>query len=295
MNLSKMTIKTPDPNVFRMDAGLESEWTPSMDVLQQWNPRLQIEDEGDNTISIFDPIGINFFGDGVTAKRIEAALRQIGRTRDVVVNINSPGGLMFEGIAIYNILKAHRGAVRVNVIGIAASAASVIAMAGDEIVMNTGSQMMIHNPMAVAIGDFRDMQDMSGRLEKSRSSVIDIYQDRTDQAFNRVAELMDEETFFKPDEAVELGFATDVEEMQITERDDADDERPTNKKKLVETVKVALAREGLTRKEREQIFQELGITASVTDDSLPAASVTGNPDTSAMVAAVQQCLNTFKG
>ena len=106
-----------------------------------------------NSISIYDSIGENWEGTGVTAKRISAALRAIG-DKDVVVNINSPGGDFFEGVAIYNLLREHQGRVTVQVMGLAASAASVIAMAGDEILMGDGSFLMIHNagPWPSAIG-----------------------------------------------------------------------------------------------------------------------------------------------
>ncbi|EPJ5267720.1 head maturation protease, ClpP-related, partial [Providencia stuartii] len=112
-------------------------------ALDKWNSGIRAA-SSDNTISVLDVIGEDFWGEGVTAKRISAALRAIGN-QDVVVNINSPGGDMFEGLAIYNLLRAHNGKVTVNILGIAASAASVIAMAGDEIRMGRGAFLMIHN------------------------------------------------------------------------------------------------------------------------------------------------------
>ena len=116
-----------------------------------------------NSISIYDSIGENWEGTGVTAKRISAALRAIG-DKDVVVNINSPGGDFFEGVAISK-LREHQGRVTVQVMGLAASAASVIAMAGDQILMGDGSFLMIHNAWAVAIGNRHDMADAAKLLE----------------------------------------------------------------------------------------------------------------------------------
>ena len=106
----------------------------SAKALQRWSPEVRAAAEADSqaTISVLDPIGADFWGDGVTAKRISAALRYVGDV-PVTVNINSPGGDYFEGLAIYNLLREHKGAVTVNILGIAASAASVIAMAGDEV------------------------------------------------------------------------------------------------------------------------------------------------------------------
>lgn len=128
------------------------------DAIERWQPDVRAASEGDATISIYDAIGDNWDGTGVTAKRIGAALRNIG-ARDVTVNVNSPGGDFFEGVAIYNLLREHQGKVTVRVMGLAASAASVIAMAGDEILMGDGSFLMIHNAWAVAIGNRHDMAD----------------------------------------------------------------------------------------------------------------------------------------
>lgn len=102
-------------------------------------------------------------GRGVTAKRISAALRAIGNN-DVVVNINSPGGDMFEGLAIYNLLRSHSGKVTVNILGIAASAASIIAMAGDEVQMGRGAFLMIHNCWAVGVGNRHDFAKLANDL-----------------------------------------------------------------------------------------------------------------------------------
>lgn len=113
------------------------------DALNRWDSSVRAKSDSDNVITIYDQIGDGIFYEGVTAKRIAAALRSIGE-KDVVVNINSPGGNYFEGVSIYNLLAQHKGKVTVQVVGLAASAASVIAMAGDEILMGDGAFMMIH-------------------------------------------------------------------------------------------------------------------------------------------------------
>lgn len=305
-----MTIKTLDANLIHrvrgelQEPGLEHglEFVPSVDVFQLWNPNLLAEptnadaEEDDNTISIFDAIGAGFFSEGVTAKRIDAALRRIGK-RDVVVNINSPGGLMFEGITIYNLLKNHRGSVRVNVLGIAASAASVIAMAGDEIVMNRGSQVMVHNPMACMCGDYRDMADAVRILTGFRDSALEIYEGKTGLSASKLRKMLDDETFMTAQQAVDNGFATAVEDVP-TREENRDGKRVTTRAKAMGTLKVALAREGLTRKQRSAIFQELGLVASMTDEAHVAASMTGAPeeDTGAqeLLAAIFDLTSTFK-
>src|SRR5690606_4398240 len=138
--------KLPEAQVFPRPRNYQ--WDAPSDVLTKWaeHPLAAVPGaDGDTTISIFDVIGEDFWtGSGVTANRISAALRSIGN-KDITVRINSPGGDMFEGIAIYNLLRAHPAKVTVEVLGWAASAASVIAMAGDDIRMGLGSLMMVHN------------------------------------------------------------------------------------------------------------------------------------------------------
>ncbi|BEN40789.1 hypothetical protein SMKC049_25810 [Serratia marcescens] len=123
-------------------AGVTCEPLPS--ALERWNGGLKAAASNDNSISVFDVIGQDYWGEGVTAKRIAGALRSMNGA-DVTVNINSPGGDMFEGLAIYNLLREYQGKVTVKVLGLAASAASIIAMAGDEIQIGRGAFLMIHN------------------------------------------------------------------------------------------------------------------------------------------------------
>ncbi|HCM4050930.1 TPA: ATP-dependent Clp protease proteolytic subunit, partial [Salmonella enterica subsp. enterica serovar Anatum] len=106
-------------------------------ALDRWDGGIKAAATDDNSISVFDVIGQDYWGEGVTAKRIASALRAMNGA-DVTVNINSPGGDMFEGLAIYNLLREYEGRVTVKVLGIAASAASVIAMAGDDIQIGRG-------------------------------------------------------------------------------------------------------------------------------------------------------------
>ncbi|EOG9562751.1 head maturation protease, ClpP-related [Salmonella enterica subsp. enterica serovar Newport] len=122
--------------------------------MDRWNGGIKAAATDDNSISVFDVIGQDYWGEGVTAKRIAGALRAMNGA-DVTVNINSPGGDMFEGLAIYNLLREYQGKVTVKVLGIAASAASVIAMAGDDIQIGRGAFLMIHNCWVVAMGTGR--------------------------------------------------------------------------------------------------------------------------------------------
>lgn len=138
-----MTIRQlPVAPAGRPCAGVTSEPLPS--ALERWNGGIRAATDNDNAISIFDVVGRDYWDEGVTAKRISGALRSMNGA-DVTVNINSPGGDMFEGLAIYNLLREYEGHVTVKVLGIAASAASIIAMAGDDIQIGRGAFLMIHN------------------------------------------------------------------------------------------------------------------------------------------------------
>lgn len=201
-------IVLPKLQTLQLPHGLSFEPAPS--ALAKWNAALAAADEGeaDNTISIYDPIGFDpWTGAGVTSKRIAGALRAIGKKRDVVVNVNSPGGDMFEAIAIYNLLRDHAGQVTVRVVGLAASAASIIAMAGDRIEVALASFMMIHNVWVLAMGNRNDLRDAADQLETFDGALADVYAARTGRETKEIAKLMDKETWFSGTEAIDGGFA----------------------------------------------------------------------------------------
>jgi ATP-dependent Clp protease protease subunit len=192
------------------------QWDAPSDVLAKWAERpLAAESDDPNTISIYDVIGEDFWsGGGFTAKRMSAALRSIGKN-DVTVKINSPGGDMFEGIAIYNLLREHPAKVTIDVMGWAASAASIIAMAGDEIRMGLGTFMMVHNAWGVVIGNRHDMRDAADLFEGFDSAIVDIYAARAKIERKQIEKLMDAETFMGPSEAVEKGFADSISDRRM--------------------------------------------------------------------------------
>lgn len=180
----------------------------STSIINRWNPDLKAaaSDEADNTISILDVIGQDWWGEGVTAKRIAAALRAIGK-RDVVVTINSPGGDYFEGLAIYNLLREHPANVTVKIVGLAASAASVIAMAGDEVKIARAGFLMIHNTWVLAAGDRHALRDTADWLEPFDAIAVDIYASRTGMDAGKLGMLLDKETWVGGSAAVDQGFA----------------------------------------------------------------------------------------
>ncbi len=177
-------------------------------AVNRWNPdvRAASDAKGDRVISVLDPIGEDWFGDGVAAKRIAAALRHMG-PGDVQVNINSPGGDFFEGLAIYNLLREHDGGVNVKILGMAASAASIIAMAGDSVQMARASFLMIHNTWVVAAGDRHMFRDVADWLEPFDQAAVGIYAARSGLPEKELGQMLDKETWIGGDAAIEKGFA----------------------------------------------------------------------------------------
>lgn len=133
------------------------------------------------------------------------------------VHINSPGGNVFDGIAIMNALRNHKASITVKVDGLAASIASVIAMAGDSIVMSLGSQMMVHNPSGFAMGDAKTMRELADTLDKSRASIASIYADRAGGTVEAWGTAMDAETWYTAQEAVDAGLADKVDDSSQAE------------------------------------------------------------------------------
>jgi ATP-dependent protease ClpP protease subunit len=162
------------------------------------------------TLNIMDAIGADFFGGGITARQVSDAISQAEHFESITLSINSPGGDLFEGVAIHNVLKASGKPVNVEIIGLAASAASLIAMAGGNIVAMPGSVMMIHEAMAFCQGYSADMTKMAAVLDTVTSSAADLYVAKTKLSKTKVMALMAEETWMEPKEAVEMGFATEV-------------------------------------------------------------------------------------
>jgi len=233
----------------------------SVRALERWTPVQAAADGGetDNTISVYEPIGYDpWTGGGVTAKRISSALRSIGKG-DVTVNINSPGGDMFEGLAIYNLLRDHPGAVTVKVIGLAASAASIIAMAGDEVQIARAGFFMVHNSWIIAIGNRHDMRAAADFLEPFDRTMADIYAARTGADIKAMQKLMDAETFIGGSDAVDQGFADNLLPAdQVTESTEA-------KAHAARRIEALCRQGGLSRVEAGRLFRDL--TAGLSDSA----------------------------
>jgi len=248
----------PEAKAFQKPANFQ--WDAPSDVLAKWAESPQAAEADDaNTVSIYDVIGEDWWtGGGFTAKRLGAALRSIGKN-DVTVKINSPGGDMFEGIACYNLLRDHPAKVTIEVMGWAASAASIIAMAGDEIRMGLGTFMMVHNAWGVVVGNRHDMRDGAALFDGFDSAIADIYEARTGMARQAIVKLMDAETFMGPSEAVENGFADviDNDRSEAAASASSPIDRAVMARRKTEA---ALARAGVSRHDRSEILSELTAT-----------------------------------
>ena len=154
-------------------------------------------------VSIYDEIGAY----GVSAKSFLDELGALPGDGPLTLRLNSPGGSVFDAVAIYNALKRHAGPVSVWIDGIAASAASYIAMAGDEVVMPENAFLMIHDPSGFAMGTADDMRAMAEALDKIKGSLVAGYVAKSGGAEDDIAALMAKETWLDAAEAVELGFA----------------------------------------------------------------------------------------
>lgn len=136
---------------------------------------------------------------------------------DITVWINSPGGDCIAAAQIYNMLMEYKGNVTVKIDGIAASAASVIAMAGTKVCVSPVSMMMIHNPMTVAMGNTSEMQKAIEMLDEVKESIINAYEIKTGMSRTKISHLMDAETWMDANSAVEMGFADEILQRSVTD------------------------------------------------------------------------------
>ena len=150
----------------------------------------------------------SWFDDDVTPQLFKEELN--AGTGNITVWINSPGGDCVAAAQIYNMLANYKGTVTVRIDGIAASAASVIAMAGTKVIMSPVSMMMIHNPMTIAFGDSANMQKAIAMLDEVKESIINAYEIKTGLSRARLSRLMDAETWMDANSAIEMGFADEI-------------------------------------------------------------------------------------
>jgi ATP-dependent Clp protease protease subunit len=263
-------------------------WETPAASLERWNPALvsAAAEDTATTINIYSTIGEYGDGSGMTPKIVSSILRKADGG-DVVVNINSPGGDFFDGLAIHTLLKEYKGDVQVNIIGMAASAASVVALAGTEINIAKAAFFMIHNAWSIAVGNRHDMMQVADMLQQFDDSMVSLYSEATGMDKRLVAKLMDAETWIVGADAVEQGFATALlgDENVKVEEALKNDYSPSMRK-----IDVALAKAGMPRSERRNLIKELTSTpcAAGGTEATPCA---GNEDWVNALSAIHQTIN----
>ncbi|MGA0595406.1 head maturation protease, ClpP-related [Enterovirga sp. CN4-39] len=172
-----------------------------------------------NEIVLSGTVGDLYWDESFSAADVISALAEVGRDRDVVVRINSGGGIATEGAAIHSALVAHKGRKTIIVEGIAASAASVIAMAGDEIVMALGALMMVHDPSGFTFGTVDDHEQQIRALTALATAMAGIYADQTGRTIDQCRADMKAELWMTPEQAVEAGYADRVQGRAANENE----------------------------------------------------------------------------
>ena len=194
-----------------------------------------------------------WLGDEIVPQAFKSEL--LSGTGDVTVWINSPGGDVFAAAQIYTMLKEYPSRVTVKIDGMAASAASVVAMAGDEVLMSPVSYMLIHNPATIAIGDGAEMLRTKAMLDEIKEGIINAYESKSKMTRAQISQLMDAESCFNAKKAVELGFADGVLYSE---------NQPTNNSEPVIYYRAAVTNSIINRLQQ----RTLGITAEKLEQRL---------------------------
>ncbi len=172
--------------------------------MEQW---YQISAKKDSAkILIYEQIGQGWDDSGIGAKKFVEDLHALD-VSNIDLHINSPGGNVFEGNAIYNALKAHKAKINVKIDGVAASIASIVAMSGDEIEMPENAMIMIHDPSGFVVGTAKDMQKMADAMDRMKIGLVAAYHNKTGVEKDKISVMMEDETWMTAQEAVAMGFA----------------------------------------------------------------------------------------
>ncbi len=162
-----------------------------------------------NELYILDAIGSSWFEEGVTTKSVKNELAKLDRNERLTVYIDSPGGDVFQGTAIRNQIAQWEAGADVVVLGLAASAASYIATAGEKVSMAEGSMMMVHDPWTMAVGNAADMRKSADMLDQIAENIVGAYVAKSGKSAKAVREAMLAETWLAPDQAIEFGLANE--------------------------------------------------------------------------------------
>ncbi len=243
------------------------------------------QDGANPVISIFDYIGDDGEDGGVSDQRVAAALRTIG-DRDVDVEINSPGGNYFQGVAIYNLLRRHPKAVNVQILGIAASAASVIAMAGDTIAIAHNAEIMIHEATGIFIGTKSEMAEAVSTLQHIDDSMVATYAARSGRPAEEFAAMIaGKDVYFRGQEAIDAGLADSIMERDAQMPVYAASEYPKDKASLDRF----LAKQEMPRSARRDLYRAMSLDTPNADQLAPVTPRAGDepePDFSRLFEAL---------
>jgi len=183
---------------------------------RQWFSVRAAADGEPAELFIYDEIGAGWFRDGATPDSFIKQVKELKlkKTDQLSIRINSPGGNMFDGNTIYNYLRSLKNEVIVTIDGLAASAASIVAMAGDKIRMPENSFLMIHNPWMYVAGDANTMRKAADDLDEMRDGAVKTYQSKVGDRLSReeITTMLNEETWLIADKAIEMGFADELVE-----------------------------------------------------------------------------------
>ena len=163
-------------------------------------------------IWIYGDIGESWSGDSVTAKSLSDELKKLAGVKEITLRINSPGGNVFDGLAMYNSLKKFPAHIVTEIDGMALSIASIVALAGDEVRMAGNAVYMIHNPWTMTAGDATEMRKVADQLDLVRDSLAGTYAAKTKElaSLEQISDWMDQETWFNSEEALNAGFIDQI-------------------------------------------------------------------------------------
>ena len=230
--------------------------------------------EGKRTLRLEGPIDEDsVWGDEITPKAFRTELEE--DTGDITVWICSPGGNVFAAAEIYTMLREYPGTVTVKIDSIAASAASVVAMAGDRVLMSPTGMLMIHDPSTIAMGNSEDMRKAIDVLNEVKESIINAYMAKTKLSHARIANLMSNETWMNAKKAVELGFADGILFEDADSDDDPDEEEDTDEDDDEKPLRME-AQLYSTRRMGQAILNRLGVSDQV--QQKPADTTLEKPD-----------------
>lgn len=259
------------------------------DIMARWSPEVRMAADAGNeaqTISIYDQIGETWDGNGWTAARVSGILRNVGASTPITVNLNTPGGDFFEGVAIFNLLKLHKAEVTINVMGMAASAGSVIAMAGDTINMGEGSFLMIHCAWCLAGGNASDLRTLADTLSQFDTAMADLYAARSGKTQAQALAMMQAETWIGAQQAIKEGFAHSIIDAAKASTQDA------GNKKAKALVEASMARAGHSKEVRAETMAQLFVAPPVDDPqrSDPQQEPGDNPNAAAEMSELSALL-----